>query len=39
MVEDIPPLPGASQNCSLPLLLPPAVQMEDDLLSGGPCPT
>ena len=38
-VEDFCPLPGAGQNNPLPLLLPPHVQIEDDLLNGGPCPT
>ena len=37
MVEDVCPLPGAGQNRPLPLLLPPHVQIEDDLLDGGPC--
>ena len=37
MVEDVCPLPGADQNN--PHLLPPHVQIEDDLLSVGPCPT
>ena len=36
---DVCPLLGAGQNRPLPLLLPPHVQIEDDLLSGGPCPT
>ena len=34
MVEDVCPLPGAGQNRPLPLLLPPQVQIEDDLLNG-----
>ena len=38
-VEDVCPLPGAGQNRPLPLLLPPHVQIEDDLLNGSPCPT
>ena len=38
-VKDVYPLPGAGQNRPLPLLLPPHVQIEDDLLIGGPCPT
>ena len=37
MVEDNHPLLEAGQNCPLPLLLPPYVQIEDDLLNGGPC--
>ena len=32
MVEDVCPLPGAGQNRSLNLLLPPDVQIEDDLI-------
>ena len=32
-VEDVGPLPGASQNHPLPLLLPPQIQIEDDLLN------
>ena len=38
MVEDVCPLPGAGQNRPLHLLLPPHVQIEDDLINGGPCP-
>ena len=37
-LEDVCPLPGAVQNNPLPLLLL-HVQIEDDLLNGGPCPT
>ena len=36
-VEDACPLPGSGQNHPLPLLLPPHVQIEEDLLNGGPC--
>ena len=32
-VDDVCTLPGAGQNCPLPLLLPPHVQIEDDLLN------
>ena len=43
MVEYVCTLPGAGaeagQNRPLPLLLPPHVQIEDDILDGGPCPT
>ena len=39
MVEDVCPLPGADQNHPLPLQLTPHVQIEDDLLNGGICPT
>ena len=38
MVEEVCPLPCAGQNRPLPLLLPPNVQIEDDLISGAPCP-
>ena len=38
-VEDVWFLPGAGQNNPLPILLPPDVQIEADLLSGGPCLT
>ena len=38
MVDDVCLLPGPGQNHPLPLLLPPHVQIEDDLLDGGPCP-
>ena len=38
MVEEICPLPCSGQNRPLPLLLPPNVQIEDDLISGAPCP-
>ena len=38
-LEDVCPLPGAVQNHTLPLLLPPHFQIEDNLLDGGPCPT
>ena len=38
-VEDVCPLPGAGQNNPLPLLLPPHVQIEVDILNGGPYPT
>ena len=39
MAKDVCPLPGASQNRPLPLLLSPQNQIEDDLLNGGTCPT
>ena len=39
MVEDGCPLPGAGQNRPLPLILPPHVQIKDEFLNGGPCPT
>ena len=39
MVEDVYPFPGAGQNRPLPLLLPPHVQIGNDLLNGGPCHT
>ena len=38
MFKDVCSLPGAGQNCPLLLLLPSHVQIEDDLLKGGPCP-
>ena len=38
MEEDVCSLPGAGQNRPPPLLLPPHVQIKDDLLNGGPCP-
>ena len=38
MVGEVYPLTGVDQNHALPLLLPPHVQMEDDLLYSGPCP-
>ena len=38
-VKDICPLPGAGENHPLPLLLPLHIQIEDDLLNGGPFPT
>ena len=38
MLEDVCLIPGAGQNCPLPLLLPPHIQIEGDLLNGGPCP-
>ena len=38
-VEDVCPHPGDGQNRSLLLLLPSHVQIEDDLLNGGPCPS
>ena len=34
MVEDVYSLPGAGQKRPLPLLLPPQVQIDDDLLDG-----
>ena len=37
-VEDVGLLLGSGQNHPLPLLLPQHVQIEDDLLNGGPCP-
>jgi hypothetical protein len=37
-LEDVCLLPGDGQNNPLPLLLPPHVQIEDDLLNCGPCP-
>ena len=37
--KDVCPLPRAGQNNPLPLLLPQHIQIEDDLLNGGPCPT
>ena len=39
MVEDVCHLYGACQNNFLPLLLPPQVQIEEDLLTGGICPS
>ena len=39
MVEDVCPLPRTGQNRPLPPILPPHVQIEDDLLDGGHCPT
>ena len=38
-VEDVCPLPGGGQNRPLLPVLPSHVQIEDDLLNGGPCPT
>ena len=39
MEADVFPFPGAGQNCPLPFFLPPHVQIEDDLINGGPCLT
>ena len=39
MVDDVYPHSGEGQNRPLPLHLPPHVQIYDDLLNGGPCPT
>ena len=38
MVEDVCPLSGAGPNCPLPLLIPPHVQIKDDLFNSGPFP-
>ena len=39
VIENVCPLPGTDQNHLLPLLLPPHIQIEYDLLTGGHCPT